>query len=247
MKLYNVLAEWWPLLSPPEDYEEEAGLYRKALGTTGGSLLELGSGGGNNAFWLKPHFDTVVLTDVSEPMLAISRKLNPEAEHIAADMRTLRLGRTFDVVFAHDAICYMSSEADLLAALQTAFVHLRPGGVALFCPDQTLETFPSGGSTDCGGSDAPDGRAMRFLEWCWDPDPSDNQYFADYTCVLRGVDGAVEVVHDRHVEGIFHKQQWFDLLTATGFIEVEMLEVEHSEVEYPLPLFRAVRPQEGAR
>jgi hypothetical protein len=31
MKLYDELAEWWPLLSSPDDYEEEAGLYLRAL------------------------------------------------------------------------------------------------------------------------------------------------------------------------------------------------------------------------
>lgn len=27
MKLYNELADWWPLMSPHTEYEEEAGLY----------------------------------------------------------------------------------------------------------------------------------------------------------------------------------------------------------------------------
>ena len=27
-KLYNEIAPWWPLISPPEEYEEEAGIYR---------------------------------------------------------------------------------------------------------------------------------------------------------------------------------------------------------------------------
>ena len=36
---------------------------------------------------------TLTLTDLSEGMLAQSRALNPEAEHIAGDMRTLRLNR----------------------------------------------------------------------------------------------------------------------------------------------------------
>jgi len=44
-------------------------------------------------------------------MLELSRTINPEAEHILGDMRTLRLGRTFDAVLIHDAICYMTTEA----------------------------------------------------------------------------------------------------------------------------------------
>ncbi len=67
MKLYNQLAQWWPLLSAPEDYEEEANLFRTLFSKHNKdiqSILELGSGGGNNAFFLKQHFQ-LTLTDLS--------------------------------------------------------------------------------------------------------------------------------------------------------------------------------------
>ena len=51
-------------------------------------------------------------------MLALSRALNPECEHLAGDMRTLRLGRVFDAVFVHDAVCYMTTRADLREFIQ---------------------------------------------------------------------------------------------------------------------------------
>jgi trans-aconitate methyltransferase len=93
------------------------------------TLLELGSGGGNNASYLKRWF-TLTLVDASPGMLKASRRLNPECEHVRGDMRTARLGRTFDRVFIHDAIMHMTSEADLVRALRTAFIHTRPGGAA---------------------------------------------------------------------------------------------------------------------
>ena len=62
------------------------------------TLLELGSGGGNNASYLKARFQ-MVLVDRSSGMLAVSRALNPECEHVEGDMRTVRLGRQFDGVF----------------------------------------------------------------------------------------------------------------------------------------------------
>jgi hypothetical protein len=37
-------------------------------------------------------------------MLEVSRRLNPDCEHPPGDIRSVRLGRTFDVVFVHDAI-----------------------------------------------------------------------------------------------------------------------------------------------
>src|SRR5690348_819924 len=99
LELYGALAEWWPLISSPEDYRDEAAFFANLLAADGATktVLELGSGGGNNALHLKEHFE-MTLTDVSSGMLEVSRKLNPELEHIEGDMRTLRLGRTFDAV-----------------------------------------------------------------------------------------------------------------------------------------------------
>lgn len=109
-KLYQELAAWWPLLSAPADYADEAAFVRQTLIAAcekpPRTLLELGSGGGNNASHLKAHF-LMTLVDLSAEILAVSRDLNPECEHIAGDMRTVRLGRRFDAVFIHDAIMYM--------------------------------------------------------------------------------------------------------------------------------------------
>ena len=71
------------------------------------------------------------LTDLSPRMLELSASINPECEHHVGDMRSIRLGRTFDAVLVHDAICYMTTETDLCATFDTAFEHLRPGGAAV--------------------------------------------------------------------------------------------------------------------
>ncbi len=95
-RLYSDLASWWPLISAPEEYVEEAAFAASLLRTANPptrTVLELGSGGGNNAFHLKREFE-MTLVDLSEEMLAVSRQLNPECEHIQGDMRTVRLGRT---------------------------------------------------------------------------------------------------------------------------------------------------------
>jgi SAM-dependent methyltransferase len=234
--LYTSLAEWWPLLSAPEDYEEEAGFYGTLL-RGHRDVLELGAGGGNNAFHLKRHFQ-MTLSDPAPGMLAHSRRLNPECEHIEADMRTLRLGRTFDAVFVHDAICYMTTPVDLRSALETAYLHLREGGIALFVPDCVHETFEP--STECGGHDGADGRSLRYLEWCWDPDPHDSQCVADYIYALRSADGAVQTLHDRHIEGLFTRAEWLSALRDVGFApRIETF--AHSEVERPIEVFVGVK------
>lgn len=228
--LYDDLASWWPLLSAPSDYEEEAAFYAKALASACArlprTLLELGSGGGNNASHLKKRFE-MVLVEPSTGMREVSRALNPECEHVAGDMRTVRLDRPFDGVFVHDAVCYMTTLDDLRRAIETAFVHCRPGGAALFAPDFVKENFRPG--TDHGGHDG-ETRGLRYLEWTWDPDPADTTYLADYAFLLRGPGEEVRVVHDRHVEGLFPRAEWLRLLSEAGFLP-RVVPFEHSELE----------------
>jgi SAM-dependent methyltransferase len=218
MKLYDELADWWPLFSAVDDCAEEAAFLERVLNEAckpaPRTVLELGSGGGNNAFHLKSKFE-MTLVDLSPQMLAVSRKLNRECEHREGDMRTVNLGRTFDAVFVHDAIMYMTSETDLRAAIRTAYRHCRAGGVALFVPDCVRETF--GADTRHGGHDGADGRSLRYLEWTVDPDPNDNMFRTDYVVAMRERGGEVRVVHDSHIEGLFPRAEWMRLLRAVGF------------------------------
>jgi SAM-dependent methyltransferase len=217
MHMYSELAPWFHLLTHPADYADEAAFTVAVVEATiqgeARTLLELGSGGGNNASHLKERFECT-LTDLSPEMLALSATINPECEHIVGDMRTLRLGREFDVVFAHDALSYLTSEADLASALGTAAAHTRPGGVVVLTPDATTEIFQPG--TDTGGHDGADGRSLRFLEWTHAPEPDMSSYGVDYAIALRESDGSTHVVHDRHVLGLFPEETWLRLLREVG-------------------------------
>jgi SAM-dependent methyltransferase len=216
-RLYGEFADWWPLVSAPADYAAEAAEYRRLLREAADgevrTVLELGSGGGNNASHLKHAFE-LTLIDRSPDMLAVSRRLNPDCEHIEGDMRTARLGRTFDAVFVHDAIAYITTLGELAMVAATAFEHCRPGGAALFAPDWVRETFEPG--TEWGGHDAAD-RAVRYLEWRWDPDPEDEVYLMDFGYLFREPDGRLHAESDRHECGLFREGQWLDVLRSVGF------------------------------
>jgi Methyltransferase domain len=228
--LYQELADWWPLLSSPDDYAEEAHFYHRALlsacALAPTTLLELDSGGGNNASHLKKPFQ-MTLVDLAPGMLAVSRRLNPDCEHVLGDMRSVRLGRQFDAVFIHDAIVYMRSEADLARAIETAYVHCRPGGAALFAPDHTRETFKA--TTTHGGHDRED-RGLRYLQWTWDPDVADSTYVSYMVYVLREGADRVRSVLDRHTCGLFSHAHWLRAIAEAGF-EARAVPFEHSEIE----------------
>ena len=216
MKLYDELADWWPVFSDREEYRREVvhfgRVLRESVRPAPRTLLELGSGGGSSALHLKKRF-AMTLVDISPRMLAVSRKVNPDVEHVEGDIRTVRLGRTFDAVYVHDAICHMTTETDLLAVMRTAYEHCRPGGVALFVPDFVKETFEEG--VDNGGSDSEHG-SVRFLQWIIDPDPADSTYEVDFAILLRDRKGRARVEHDRHVLGLFGRARWMQLLREVG-------------------------------
>ena len=233
MRLYSDLANWFHLLTHPSDYVEEADfstrVFEAASLSRPQTVLELGSGGGNNASHMKARF-TLTLSDLSPQMLDLSRGINPECEHIQGDMRSLRLGRSFDCVFIHDAITYMVTPQDLRAALDTAFAHCKPGGVLLATPDCTRETLSPG--IDSGGHDGRDGdrRSLRYLEWTHGPDDDATSYTVDYAVMLKHEDGSVTVEHDHQTFGLFSRAEWQGHLREAGF---ELVEAEVAAVEDP--------------
>jgi SAM-dependent methyltransferase len=221
--LYRDLAPWFHLLTAPEDYIVDAQhalqVLTDRIGEPPRTILEMGSGGGNTASHLKAHAE-LTLADVSAPMLEQSLSLNPECEHLQGDMRTMRLRRTFDAVFVHDAVSYLTTEDDLRAAFVTAWEHLRPGGAAMFEPDHIRETYAD--ATDHGGHDGGPGdpRALRYLLWRSDPDPTDTWYVDEMAYLLRDGDGGLRVARDTHYLGLFPRATWVSLLGDGGFVGV---------------------------
>ena len=69
-RLYYELAYLWPIISPPEEYAEEAGhlhdAIRDKLGPGRHELLELGVGGGHNLSHLTAQFECTAVDPVAE-------------------------------------------------------------------------------------------------------------------------------------------------------------------------------------
>jgi len=89
----------------------------------------------------------------------------------------------------------------------------------VFAPDYVRESFRDKSELFTGDDGA---RSLRCVEWAWDPDPTDETYAVEYAFLLR--DGRdVRAVHDRHVEGLFARATWLEVLTAAGY-EVELVD-----------------------
>jgi SAM-dependent methyltransferase len=216
-RMYTDFARYWPLISAPADYANEARHWRDALRARLGpgrhTILELGVGGGNNLSHLTAEFDAVA-ADLSPAMIEQARKINPGVELHVGDMRTIRLGRKFKAVLIHDAICYMLTEDDLRRTFATAAAHLDKGGVFITSPDWFGETFRNPDASS--GSNTDGWTTFTSFDYAFDPDPADTTY----ECLMWYLileDGRLRVEQDRHVMGLFPLATWTRLMEEAGF------------------------------
>ncbi len=143
---FTVSAEVYDVIYQDLPYAEQADriaeLVRERLpGAT--SLLEVGCGTGRYMVELGRHF-AVEGVDVGSEMLDLARRRLPSAQLHHGDMRTFDLARPFDVVAClFSSIGYMTTRADLAAAIGNMLRHLVPGGVMVidpwFTPDAWIE------------------------------------------------------------------------------------------------------------
>ena len=226
-RLYGDLAWTWPIISPVEDYIEETELFSKLIKEHSKievkTLLHLGCGGGHNDYIFKKHFK-VTSADISEDMLRLAKKLNPEVNYQYGDMRTIQLEERFDAVTILDSINYIRTVEDLQRTFITTYKHLKTGGVFLTFVEQITGQFKQNNTT-CSTHYKGDVE-ITFIENYYNPDPNDTNYEATFIYLIR-VGGKLEVHTDRHLCGIFKLETWLELLKATGF-EVKQVKFTHS-------------------
>jgi len=242
-RLYGDLAWTWPIISPVEDYIEETELYSKLIKEHSKiavkTLLHLGCGGGHNDYTFKKYFKVTSL-DISEDMLTLAKKLNPEVNYQYGDMRTIRLEERFDAVTILDSINYIKTVEDLQRTFITTYEHLKPGGVFLTFMEQIAGQFKQKNTT-CS-THSKGNVEITFIENYYDPDPTDTNYEATFIYLIR-VGGKLEIYSDRHLCGIFKLETWLECLKATGF-EVKQVKFTHStftEGEF-YPMLICIKP-----
>jgi len=247
-RIYDDLARLWPYLSPPEHYADESQSLRELIDLSLGepsdgsrwSVLEIGAGGGHGIFHLKEHYDCTA-ADLSPQMLANCQTLNPNVPRIVGDMRDMRIDKTFDAVLICDAIDYMTTRDDAVAALTTAAAHTRPGGVVLVAPTYTRETFVDGETADdaldidqASAAD-PTLAGVTYFTFVHDPDPDDTAFEMILLYLLRDAKTQqVEVIEDRHQCGLFSIQDWLAMMQEAG-LEPEALAEPTDEDEPQTP------------
>jgi SAM-dependent methyltransferase len=146
MPVFEDYARYYNLLYADKDYAGETGFVLErlqALGCKPQTLLDLGCGTGRHALEFARRGIAVEGVDMSPVMLEMGRRQIGAAASSQpglgipvlheGDARSVRLGKTFDAVTSlFHVMSYQNSEEDALAVMETARVHLRPGGIFFF-------------------------------------------------------------------------------------------------------------------
>jgi SAM-dependent methyltransferase len=202
------------------------------------TLLHLGCGAGGNDHTFKKHYK-VTGVDISENMLEIARRLNPEVVYYHGDMRSIELGECFDAVAIPDSIGYMTTEKKLRSAIITGQKHLKPGGVLLIVAN-IREEFRENNFVYTGSRGDVE---ITVFENNYIPEPAGTTYEATLIYLIRRK-GELEIHTDCHTIGIFKLETWLDLLKEVGFDNVNQISMDHTydhfiagEGKYPRLIF----------
>jgi len=239
---YEDLAWTELILSPPGENEEEVEALCEAMvgkpepaGPGPRTLLHLGCGAGVYDRVFKRRFK-VTGVDISEGMLKIARRLNKDVRYVRGDMREIRLGSAFDAVAIPDSIDYMTTVGDLGKAVETASIHLKPGGVFLIVA-HLREQFKENNFVYEGR-----GRGVCVTVFENNALTGGTGYEATLVYLIRR-GKSLEIFSERHVLGLFGATTWDRLLRRKGF-SVQRRKGGHGydrfiarEGEYPQVIF----------
>ncbi|HXM57483.1 MAG TPA: class I SAM-dependent methyltransferase [Candidatus Dormibacteraeota bacterium] len=137
--MFSETAELYDLVYSWKDYAAEVERLRALVGREGGTLLDVACGTGHHLELLAPHY-RVEGVDLDPSMVELARRRGLTAA--VADLRTLDLGRRFDVVTClFSSIGYVPDLHDAVARLAA---HVAPGGALAVEPWLTPEQIRRG-------------------------------------------------------------------------------------------------------
>lgn len=128
-----------PDLSPFHTYYEKPAIRAELPNLAGLSVISLGCGNGADARWLKDNgASRVVGVDISDGLIAIAKKNNPDLEFNVMDIEKLDFpDETFDLVYSSLVLHYLSSWSKVLNEVRRV---LKPGGKFIFSDGHPIES-----------------------------------------------------------------------------------------------------------
>ncbi|MCD8527383.1 class I SAM-dependent methyltransferase [Candidatus Woesebacteria bacterium] len=214
--IYRDLAKYYNLIYSFKNYEAESEkikeLIAKHCKSTGTALLEAGCGTGKHAALLNKDFD-VVATDINEGMLNVARSHFPSLDIRQADMSQLNFEQEFDVIISlYSSIAYVKTQVKLKKTLQGFFKHLEVGGLVIFEPWFTKETYTVG-VPSVKTYESEDTKIVRACV----PKIINGVSIMDLNYLIAEKNQEVQHVIDRHEMGLFEIEDTLQLMKDIGF------------------------------
>ncbi|MBA4369739.1 MAG: SAM-dependent methyltransferase [Desulfobacterium sp.] len=143
MEAFGDYGKYYNLLYQDKDYASEVAYIEMLIekNSPGAkTVLDLGCGTGRHDILLAEKGFSLTGVDLSEEMLsaAIDQKRirgfdSSQIEFLSGDVRSIRLGKRFDVVISlFDVMSYQTTNADLKNAFETVSIHLKKNGIFIF-------------------------------------------------------------------------------------------------------------------
>jgi SAM-dependent methyltransferase len=166
--------------------------------------------------------------DLSVGMLERAREANPDVEYFCDDMRSVRLGRQFDVVAIPDSIDYMVTLDDLRQAIETAVAHLKTGGTLLIVAN-VEERFHN---NNFAFTAEKEGVHVTLFENDYASRQRPNTYEATLFYLIRR-NNQLSIRTEQHVLGLFPERTWQQVFNDAQ-VAIQETALSHAYDKYVL-------------
>ena len=195
-------------------YDIEADRIWRIVTQTAGhvdALLDVACGTGEHLKYMRRRLPAIVGVDQCPAMLAVARSKLPGIRFVESDMRTMALGRRFDVVTClFGSIGYLPDSDALRLAVDRMARHLSPNGTLLVEPSLFLDRLQPP-SRHRLVTDQDDCRVERVTT----AQHRDGRLVIRFDFTIRN-HGATETFADEHSIGLFEQSVYEEAFDATG-------------------------------
>lgn len=213
--MYTETAELYDLFYDGKDYAGEAARLREiveARAPHARTLLDVACGTGMHLEQLDAWYE-VEGVDLDDGLLEVARRRLPEVRLERADMRSLDLGRTFDVVTClFGSVGYVQTPDALRSAIAAMGRHVTPGGLLIVEPWLTPSRFDPAHLGRVLLAERPDLVAVRLN----DSRVEGGLSIMDFHYLVRRAGARLEHLVETHTLGLFTDDEMRDAFESAG-------------------------------
>lgn len=223
---YKEIAKYYDKIYHFIEYEKQAKYFIKLINKFNKSgnnkILDVCCGTGTHIILLKKEGFDITGLDMSDDMLNLAKKKNPDIRFIKNNMRTFDLKEKFGTIICFfNALVYNKNEEEMKKALSNLYSHLEKGGILIF--DTVNKSAGIKAEKRFYKYEDKDMEIIFEPQWVFNESKNIIDLEIDFT--ING-----EKIHDHHVVGAFSSDELKKIAESVGF-RVSVLEKNFDEVK----------------